>query len=1183
MSGNNLADAIARLNAEMLQPGADATGPGDVIEDYRKELQRLEDQLDPVGKATSQYQKDVERLNDAMERGERSPERTAELLAELERQYKDNTKATSEWAKWTEGALDRVDSAFADAWRNIGDGFSSFRDSLTNAFKQMLAELAHMAITKPIIMQIGASLGIGNGTHGNNGIWGSLLGGSGGSGGGGTDVLGTVNQARSLYSAYGTASSLWPALSGGWANGGFGGALSAGVSGIGSMFGIGSGAAGSLAAGSTAAGYTGSAYASWAAAQAAGGAGAAGAGGIGGAFSGALSSAASMWYLAPLIGMWQSGKLFDQGIRADSGALKDQSKEWSGAGKAVSGIMQAQTKLNEFADNLIGSVVGDKLAAMITGSPITQLISSKLGSKLFGGAWEQKAAGIALSGTGGDFLGQQYIFSKKDGGLFGSDKKKTEYSEMDATLARTLGKRFDEVTESALTIFDSFGFDVGDNALDGLNVKKAHIRTDSKKKQEQLQENIDKWFGTVGNASTDLIGGGLVAGFASRITDATSETLGAALEAAGAQLTDKQMKGLSGLSGAKLTKKLSSMVGTELAAQISGSVDEARAAVFEQLTTLDADMASSLSGLSGKKLTAELEKLTGFGKNAYESLAELAGKLEAVNATFELLNLSAYESSLGGAKLAEDLVAIAGGLESLATSTQTYYDAFFSAEEKLEDTINGIKGAFEDADLELAGSRDAYREMVEDIDLTTEAGREMFATMMQLSGQAAQYYSIVEQQAAAAAAQALANTQLYYDQFTTAGQKTEDVLTGIVAQFEELELTLPGARDGFIAAVDALDTTTEAGKKMFDTLMSVAGAADAYYDILEQRASQAVGNAYSLLERSVNAEKTALAAAYQQQKAEQDILLQQRREVQQQYHQGVANSYRDMAQTASATASALSGLSSAISSALGELVDDSIAAVEQRRTAAVAELRRALVTGDLSSADRLAEAAKSAASLDSGVFSSLEDFRREQGRTANLLAELGDLTTSRQTAAEQQAESLQKLADQSASNAQSFSQSIGSVKTSIDYAYEAELAALDEQLALGKSQIDALNGIDNSVVSVADAVSGLAAAITAAMQQIPGLSSITVPGFAAGGSFGGGLRLVGERGPELEVTGPSRIYNASQTASMLGGGAETAGEVRALRQETGELRAYLYQIAKNTGQTASGIRRQNEIGIPEAV
>lgn len=42
-----------------------------------------------------------------------------------------------------------------------------------------------------------------------------------------------------------------------------------------------------------------------------------------------------------------------------------------------------------------------------------------------------------------------------------------------------------------------------------------------------------------------------------------------------------------------------------------------------------------------------------------------------------------------------------------------------------------------------------------------------------------------------------------------------------------------------------------------------------------------------------------------------------------------------------------------------------------------------------------------------------------------------------------------------------------------------------------------------------------------------------IPGFASGGDFAGGLRLVGEKGPELEFTGPSRIMNAELTRQLL--------------------------------------------------
>jgi hypothetical protein len=54
-----------------------------------------------------------------------------------------------------------------------------------------------------------------------------------------------------------------------------------------------------------------------------------------------------------------------------------------------------------------------------------------------------------------------------------------------------------------------------------------------------------------------------------------------------------------------------------------------------------------------------------------------------------------------------------------------------------------------------------------------------------------------------------------------------------------------------------------------------------------------------------------------------------------------------------------------------------------------------------------------------------------------------------------------------------------------------------------------------------------------------------LPAFAGGGAHVGGLRLVGERGPELEATGPSRIHSSAQLGRMLSGGDELA----ALRRE----------------------------------
>jgi len=97
-----------------------------------------------------------------------------------------------------------------------------------------------------------------------------------------------------------------------------------------------------------------------------------------------------------------------------------------------------------------------------------------------------------------------------------------------------------------------------------------------------------------------------------------------------------------------------------------------------------------------------------------------------------------------------------------------------------------------------------------------------------------------------------------------------------------------------------------------------------------------------------------------------------------------------------------------------------------------------------------------------------------------------------------------------------------------------------------------------------------------------------LPAFGAGGSFAGGLALVGERGPEIVNTGPSRIYSFDQIVAGLGGaGRDEAlvaevqalrAELRALREQTGaEQRA----IAANTGATARSLKRWDGDGMPE--
>jgi len=154
---------------------------------------------------------------------------TTEATKAHEQAMADAAKASNPWAEALQGAVERVDSAFVDMWKNIGSGFDSFADSLKDAFKQLLAELANLAITRPIMMRIGAALGLGGGSAGamasggGFGGIGSLLGGaksfiggfkSGGLSGGLDALFGGAGSGLSsgLASAYGGLGDLFGAV-----------------------------------------------------------------------------------------------------------------------------------------------------------------------------------------------------------------------------------------------------------------------------------------------------------------------------------------------------------------------------------------------------------------------------------------------------------------------------------------------------------------------------------------------------------------------------------------------------------------------------------------------------------------------------------------------------------------------------------------------------------------------------------------------------------------------------------------------------------------------------------------------------------------------------------------------------------------------------------------------------------
>lgn len=122
-------------------------------------------------------------------------------LTETTTATKEQTEEASEYAKAWESAIERIDEAFSNGWLDLIQGNATdVFDSILGGFEQMLAEMLHLAVTKPILLNVQAGiqsfLGAGSGGFGLGSVFGS--GGGSGLGGGLLGGIGSVLSAGDL-------------------------------------------------------------------------------------------------------------------------------------------------------------------------------------------------------------------------------------------------------------------------------------------------------------------------------------------------------------------------------------------------------------------------------------------------------------------------------------------------------------------------------------------------------------------------------------------------------------------------------------------------------------------------------------------------------------------------------------------------------------------------------------------------------------------------------------------------------------------------------------------------------------------------------------------------------------------------------------------------------------------------
>jgi len=100
-----------------------------------------------AGKATEEQMEKIRALNAQLY----DAEAATEAAAAAQKPFQDALQ----------GTIERIDTAFSSAWQGAFDSFSEFSDGIKDSFKNLIGELIHIAITRPIVMQIGAAVGLG--------------------------------------------------------------------------------------------------------------------------------------------------------------------------------------------------------------------------------------------------------------------------------------------------------------------------------------------------------------------------------------------------------------------------------------------------------------------------------------------------------------------------------------------------------------------------------------------------------------------------------------------------------------------------------------------------------------------------------------------------------------------------------------------------------------------------------------------------------------------------------------------------------------------------------------------------------------------------------------------------------------------------------------------------------------
>ena len=463
----------------------------------------------------------------------------------------------------------------------------------------------------------------------------------------------------------------------------------------------------------------------------------------------------------------------------------------------------------------------------------------------------------------------------------------------------------------------------------------------------------------------------------------------------------------------------------------------------------------SFEGLSGEEIQQELEAVFSqqadliaeflvpsiaeyqkIGEGLFDTLLRVTQEQAIFNDSINEMGISLFDlSNVMQIDIAQSILNLIGGAERFSDLTGEFFSEFFSEAEQFDRLTNSLTEALGGVGLAMFDTRDQFRGAIEALDLTTDAGQSMFASLLELVPAMDDFFDSVEADELEALAAA---ERVLSDERNAALKEEQEAARDLATQqrddarlLSEQQREADKAARALAASILVLTRSlTDAAKTSLSNLAESIGAAQG--DIASALSDTLSGIAFDFdSQRQSIFDKTTMQVSSMEMQL------------------GLVND----------RVSELAGLSGILSGSLSTLSGST-------RGKARADIQSAIASGnagqDLAGLG-LQSAVTTLANIDQSSFGSSLELRLEQARTANELSELKLLTDGQLTQGEL--------------NAQLIEQQISAIENSSDLQIATlfELQAASEQLAEENSneQIEVLNDILESAEEELNATLGI--------------------------------------------------------------------------------------------------------------